>query len=108
MPCESKLYLEFKPIKNNCMIISNNYLKCSILVSYESIVAIYDNNNNIIIINESYYKYSKTTSKHINMFADNFNTDNKIVIDNKTFESIVNSAFINQSLSFESKVSKVI
>lgn len=108
MTCESKLYLEFKPIKNNCMIISNNYLECSILVSYESIVAIYDNNNNIIIINESYYKYSKTTSKHINMFADNFNTNNKIVIDNNTFESIVNSAFINQSLSFESQISEVI
>ena len=108
MPCESKLYLEFKPIKNNCMIISNNYLNCSILVSYESIVAIYDNDNNIILINESYYKYSKTTSKHINMFADNFNTNNKKVIDNKAFESIVNSAFINQSQSFEYKVSKVI
>jgi hypothetical protein len=50
----------------NQFIISYNNIR--IFQSYRSLIALYDNNK--IIINEDYYKYSRTTSKYLSLFLD--------------------------------------
>ena len=106
--CKHKLYLGFEALKNNCNVIVNNYLHCKVLVSYESFVAIYDANNNIVVVNEYYNKYSKTTSKHINMFMADNCTTKKVIADNKTFETMLNNAFIQNSMAFESDIDNLL
>ena len=70
--------------KKECYIIniSTDKGKIKLLQSYDRIVAIYDCNNNKMLIeckkiitNKAYKSYSKTTSKHINLFIDTISKD---------------------------------
>ena len=70
--------------RKECYIIdiSTNNGKIKLLQSYDRIVGVYDYNTNIILVecqkivnNKAYKSYSKTTSKHINLFIDTITND---------------------------------
>ena len=70
--------------KKECyiIIISTNKGKIKLLQSYDRIVGIYDYNKNIILVecqkienNKAYKSFSKTTSKHINLFIDTISNE---------------------------------
>ena len=76
--------------KKECYIIniSTNNGKIKLLQSYDRIVAIYDCDNNVMLVecqkiknNKACKSYSVTTSKHINLFIDTIsNESNKTPI----------------------------
>ena len=75
--------------KNECYIITidTNNGKIKLLQSYDRIVAIYDCNNNVMLVecqkienNRAHKSYSLTTSKHINLFIDTISNDYNIPI----------------------------
>ena len=70
--------------KKECYIIniSTNKGKIKLLQSYDRIVAIYNCNNNKMLVeckkienNKAYKSFSKTTSKHINLFIDTISNE---------------------------------
>lgn len=79
-------------IKNNkrnvCYINMNKYI---ILFSYETIICVYDREQNKVIKTDKFY--SRTTSKHFNQFMNYYGfdkTDIKIVFDEE-FKNITNN-----------------
>ena len=82
--------------KKECYIINinTNNGKIKLLQSYDRIVAIYDCNNNVMLVecqkiknNRACKSYSMTTSKHINLFIDTIiNESNETPI----IENVVN------------------
>lgn len=59
--------IKFNQLKSNCYYVEIENIV--LLISYESIIGfIY---NDILYLNEYYIKYSKTTSRHINLFKQN-------------------------------------
>lgn len=79
--------------KKECYIITinTNDGKIKLLQSYNRIVAVYEYNTNIMLVecqkiknNKAYKSYSVTTSKHINLFIDTItNETNKTpILDN--------------------------
>lgn len=72
-----------------CYIITINAdnTKIKLLQSYDRIVGIYDCNKNIMLVecqkienNRAYKSFSRTTSKHINLFIDIISNDYKTPI----------------------------
>ena len=75
--------IKFNQLKNNCYFVEIENI--TLLISYESIIGfIY--NKDILYLNEYYIKYSKTTSRHINLFKQNliYNTE-KIITNNDMY-----------------------
>lgn len=73
--------MKFNKLYNNCYFleINNNV----ILISYESIIGIIK--NDILYLNEHYLNYSKTTTKHINLFRKNLCFENEIISNENNF-----------------------
>ena len=76
--------------KNNITIIDDNdgtHEQFITLYSYNTIIATYEKNHNCkgVLFLTSYYNYSKTTSKHLNYFINNYcGNINKKNIENNT------------------------
>ena len=78
--------MKFKKIYNNCY-----YLRIEdkiILISYESIIGVIKYNS--MFISQDFIKYSKTTSKHINLFKKNFDISKEVLISNWELEKLIN------------------
>ena len=79
--------LKFDKLYNNCYYLQIG--KKIILISYESIIGVIS--NDILYLYDYYIGYSKTTSKHINLFRKNLIYSNEIIIkDDDVFNKIVN------------------
>lgn len=76
--------MEFKRIKTNC-----NYFKIGgkiFLFSYDSVIGIII--NEVLYLSEPFLKRSRTTSKHINLFRNEFNPINEIILNENTFKNL--------------------
>jgi len=78
--------MKFNKLNQNCF-----YLEIGnkvILISYESIIGLIE--NNILYISEHYLNFSNTTNKHISLFKQNLNYENEIIINNEQLYKLVN------------------
>ena len=83
--------LKFNKIVNNCYYMEINDI--CICISYESIVGFYDKRNNNFFVSEFYKNYSKTTTRHIKHFENEFSIKSKLFsilfIENDLFNKIL-------------------
>jgi hypothetical protein len=84
--------MKIQQTANNHFILNTNDLL--VFQSYQTIVAIYDQRHSLLYIDE--FKYSRTTSKHLNKFI------KEHTIANQTFK--VNQEFIQNYLTKNAKV----
>ena len=103
--------MEFKRIgkTNNVFEITINDFK--ILISYDSIIGVLDNKNYQILLNKNVDKVrSRTTSKHINLFLNQWNFSkeiNKNWINEKDFKILINMIKRNDYKGFNKKCLKL-
>lgn len=78
--------LKFNRLMNNCYYLEMGTK--TILISYESIVGVYK--GDILYINERFLGFSKTTSKHLNLFRREFFYNIEVSVNEEYFYKLVN------------------
>lgn len=68
-------------LSRNALIIHNH--KNSIYYSYDKLIAIYWKKTNTILLNKEYFKYSKTTSKYLYMFINEYTSSSLMNVVNE-------------------------
>ena len=78
--------MEFKKIYNNCYYLNTG--NQILLISYESIIGTIK--DNILYLSEYYLKYSRTTSKHINLLKKSLYFEKEIILNDSELENLIN------------------
>jgi len=79
--------LKFNQLKNNCYYLEmGNKI---VLISYESIIGVII--DDILYLSDFYIGYSKTTSRHINLFKNNLFFVSEIIVNNEELYKLVNN-----------------
>lgn len=78
---------KFNKLMNNCYYMELG--DKTLLISYESIIGVV--RGDVIYINERYIKFSRTTSKHINLFKREFYYNLVVSVNEEYFYKLVNN-----------------